>query len=337
MKMNPVESVQLGDTLEQNIYRHDSLLALPKGTRILEKEKEYLKDLQLQYIYSNVFDPSRIYDDKETLNILKDAFKSCTLWEDKLGLKIFEAIKSRLKKHKKILNLFTLLRKADHYSFVSSVNISIIVAKTMMLNGKVDKHLIDLVFYTLIHDIGKIRVSRITTKEGELTDLEFQEVRKHPIYSHQLLLKFGFPKKNILFAFQTHERYDGSGYPLRIMGEDIQPLAQVIALAEMYNALSSFRPHRPAFHPIEVRNKIKEEEDRAFAKKYIDTFLEKFIPYREGVKIELSNGLEGKIVEVNDRVPLFPTVEIYDPNTGEVYSTVNLFRKKELRIARILL
>lgn len=332
-----VEEIKYGDILEQNIFRHDSLLALPKGTRLREREREYLKDLQVQFVYTSEYNSKREYNNEETLEILKDTIYSCTLWDEKIGSRIYDALRSKLKRKKKILDVFTMLRKIDHYSFVSSLNIALVVGKVMIVNNKVDNSLVDLIYFSLIHDIGKIKVSKITTKEGELTETEFQSVRRHPIISYRILEGFGFSKGDVLFALQTHERFDGTGYPSRLRGEEIEPLAQVIAIAEMYNALSSFRPHRPAFHPIEVRNKIEEEEDRAFSREFVQLFLDKYTPYRLDVPIELNNGMEGKIIRVNERAPMFPTVMLFNPDTGERLSEVNLYRNKDLRIARVLI
>lgn len=335
MDMIAIHQIKYGDFLEQNLYRHDGLLSLPKGTSVRDIEKKCIEDLQMHYVYMAPY-YQRVFTNQETLEILEDVVYCCSLWDLASSKKLYSGLEKKLQKNNKLLSILTLMREVDHYSFVSSINTAMVVAQLLMVDGKVDKHLIELVFYTLIHDIGKVKVAKITQKQGELSDVEFKQVQEHPRYSLELLEKFGFSKNEVNFVMQTHERYDGTGYPFHISGYEIQPISQVIAVAETYNALSSFRPHRPPFHPIEVSQKIEEEKNKAFAEDYALLFLEKFNPYQEGARIELNNGMSGEILQVNPQIPLFPIIGVYNENTGEVYTKINLYRYRDVRIARVL-
>ncbi|MCK1999989.1 hypothetical protein MZM54_01150 [[Brevibacterium] frigoritolerans] len=335
VEMINVNQVKYGDFLEQNLYRHDGLLALPKGASVRDVEKKYIEDLQLKYVYMAPY-YQRTYTDEETLDIIEDVIYSCSLWDMVASKKLLSGLEKKLEKNHKILSILTLMREVDHFSFVSSVNTAMVVCQLLMVDEKVDRQLIELVFYTLIHDIGKVKVAKVIQKNGELTDIEFKKVQEHPRYTLDLLEKFGFSKNDIGFVTQTHERYDGSGYPFHLRAYEIQPIAQVVAVAEMYNALSSFRPHRPPFHPVDVSQQIEEEKNRAFAEEYALLFLEKFNPYQEGARVELNNGMSGEIVTVNPQIPLFPTIGVYNENTGEMYTKINLYRYRDVRIARVL-
>lgn len=333
-----LDELNRGDILEENIFRHDTLLALPIGTRIDKKEAEYLKDLKVEEVQVSRGVNNRQYSEEEMLEIIQDVYLANTLWGAKTGSKIFNGIKKRFKKNKKVTEVLSILRMVDHYAFSASVNISIITGKMVMINNSVDNDLISIIYYSLIHDIGRVKVSEITNRKGKLSETEMQEVRNHPVYSYKFLEKFKLPKKEINFVMQTHEKYDGTGYPVGFEKNEIEPLAQLIAIAEMYNALSSFRPHRPAYHPIEVRNIIEMERNRSFGEKYIDIFMKRFIPYREDSYVEMSDGRMGKIIEINEKMPMFPVVEIYKKGKEEqrqVEITINLFKQRELRIARV--
>lgn len=334
MKMTALQSIKYGDFLEQNIYRHDGLLALPKGVSIRNAEQQYLEELQLQYVQVAPYYP-RVYSDDETLAIIEDVVSRCSLWSVASAKKMIVGLRKRLGKKKKILSVLTLMREADHFSFTSSLNMALIVGQMLMVDEKMDKHLIDIVFYTLLHDIGKVKVSKIVQKEGGLTENEFKKVQEHPRYSMELLEKFGYSRSELGFVMQTHERFDGTGYPLRIRGYEIQPIAQVVGVAEMYNALSSFRPHRPSFHPIEVAKQIEDETNKGFAEDYVRLFLEKFNPYQVGTKVELNNGMSGEIINVNPKIPLFPMIGVYNQENGQIYTKINLYRYRDVRIARV--
>lgn len=332
-----INNIKYGDFLEQNLYRHDGLLALPKGTSVREIEALCIKEMQVNYVYMAPY-YEREYTDEETLEIIEDVIYTCSFWNLPAAKKIYSGIQKKLeeKRHRKILSVLSLMREVDHYSFVSSLNTAMVVAQLLMVDYKVDKSLIDLIFFTLIHDIGKVKVAKITQKQGELSDSEFKKVQEHPRYSAELLETYGFSKNDISFVMQTHERYDGTGYPFHLKAYEIQPFAQVIAVAEMYNALSSFRPHRPPFHPIEISMKIEEEKNKAFGAEYAQLFVEKFNPYQEGARVELSNGLSGEIVEINPQIPLFPKIGVYNEDTGEIYAQISLYRYKDVRITRVL-
>lgn len=335
MDMIAVPKIKYGDFLEQNLYRHDGLLALPKGTSVRDIEKSYIEDLQMQYVYIAPY-YQRVYSNEETLSIIEDVIYSSSLWDLSSAKRLNSGIEKKFLKNQKLLSVLTLMREVDQYSFVSCVNTAMLVGQLLMVDDRVDRYLIDLVFFTLIHDIGKVKVAKIIQKQGELTEAEFKKVQEHPRYSLELLEKFGFSKKDLYFVMQTHERYDGAGYPFHLKAYEIQPIAQVIAVAEMYNALSSFRPHRPPFHPIDVAKMIEEQINKGFAEEYVRLFTEKFNPYQEDALVELNNGMTGKIIQVNPQIPLFPIIGVYNENTGEIYTKVNLYRYRDVRIARVI-
>ena len=99
----------------------------------------------------------------------------------------------------------------------------------------------------LLHDIGKLRVpAEILTKPGVLSPAEFALIKEHPAQGHEILghIDFGWPVAQIVL--QHHERMDGSGYPLGLMGPDIMVPARILAVADVVEAMASHRPYRPA-------------------------------------------------------------------------------------------
>ena len=98
----------------------------------------------------------------------------------------------------------------------------------------------------LAHDVGKIHVpSEILSKPGVLQPTEWSIIRQHPVYSAEILKTLETPWELAEIALQHHERYDGSGYPQRLSGEEIRVEARVISVADMIEAMSSHRPYRP--------------------------------------------------------------------------------------------
>jgi putative two-component system response regulator len=117
----------------------------------------------------------------------------------------------------------------------------------------------------LLHDVGKIRIPvSILSRAGNLLDAEFEMLKIHPQVSFDILKNIPFPWPVAQIAYQHHERIDGSGYPLGLTGDDILMEAKILAVADVIEANSSFRPYRPA-HGIETAlSKVTEQKGKRY-------------------------------------------------------------------------
>jgi putative nucleotidyltransferase with HDIG domain len=330
-----VDQIKYGMYLAQNIYRHDSLLSLPKGSKIYKLEKETILNNNIDYILVEEREVTHKDDLSFTLGIIEAAYKQTSLWENRFGEELFEGIYKLIIKNKRVQKYLCELRMLDSYSFTHCINVSIVVAIMLSMENKVDKDLIEFTYLALLHDIGRIKMTKLFNKEEKLTEEEFKELQKHPIYSYHLLKKANFDEDILKCVLEHHERYDGAGYPMKLKGEEISDLAQLIQIADIYNGLSSKRPHRDAFMPIEVMQYIEEQTDKAFGKKYINFFFKKFSPYRIGTTVELNDGSTGIVKHIHPFQKLLPTVEIYTEKMAQPI-LINLSQHRELRIVRIV-
>ncbi|MFO0752136.1 MAG: HD-GYP domain-containing protein [Thermodesulfovibrionales bacterium] len=109
----------------------------------------------------------------------------------------------------------------------------------------------DLEISAYMHDLGKIGVSgAVLRKPGKLTDEEYEEIKKHPSFTAKILEPMRLPDFIVKTAVQHHERIDGKGYPDGLSGESIIPSARIVAVADVFDALTSDRPYRPGM-PVE--------------------------------------------------------------------------------------
>lgn len=109
----------------------------------------------------------------------------------------------------------------------------------------------------LLHDIGKIGVPEaVLTKTGPLTEIEWRAMRRHPVVGAQIVAPFDFLAVGALIIRHHHERWDGSGYPDGLAGEAIPLGARIVAVADVYDALTSDRPYRPALPVSEARARL---------------------------------------------------------------------------------
>ena len=126
----------------------------------------------------------------------------------------------------------------------------------------------------LLHDIGKMGIpDRILLKPGPLTDEEWVIMRKHPVYAHHILEPIAFLRPALDIPYYHHEKWDGSGYPLGLRGEEVPLLARLFAVVDVWDALSSDRPYRPGWSRDKVRIHIMEQSGTHFDPEVVEAFL----------------------------------------------------------------
>ncbi|MDD2654808.1 MAG: diguanylate cyclase, partial [Candidatus Omnitrophica bacterium] len=125
-----------------------------------------------------------------------------------------------------------------------------------------------------LHDLGKIGVSdKILLKKTKLSKSEFEEIKKHPMIAADILRPIQFLQDIIPSILYHHERWDGKGYPFGLKGEEIPIGARIVAISDVYHALISDRPYRPAFSKAQATKLIKAGAGTQFDPKIVDVFL----------------------------------------------------------------
>lgn len=127
----------------------------------------------------------------------------------------------------------------------------------------------------MLHDIGKIAISdRILLKPGPLTAEETQIMRRHPAYAYDLLSPIAYLRPSLDIPYCHHERWDGSGYPRGLQGEQIPLAARIFAVVDVWDALCSERPYRAAWSGQEAIEYILEQAEKGFDPRVVEAFLE---------------------------------------------------------------
>lgn len=126
----------------------------------------------------------------------------------------------------------------------------------------------------LLHDVGKLGIpDSILLKPGSLSDEEWAIMRKHPIYAHEWLLPITYLRPALDIPYCHHEKWDGTGYPRGLKDEQIPLAASIFAVADVYDALRSERPYRPAWPADETREHIRSQSGKHFNPKAVEVFL----------------------------------------------------------------
>jgi HD-GYP domain-containing protein (c-di-GMP phosphodiesterase class II) len=140
--------------------------------------------------------------------------------------------------------------------------------------GCTDEELLHIRRGALLHDMGKMGIpDEILQKPGPLTDEEWSIMRRHPLYAYQMLSPIHYLNQSLIIPYCHHERWDGTGYPQGLKGEEIPLFARLFAVVDVWDALSSDRPYRKRIPAQEVANYLQEEAGRLFDPDIVEKFL----------------------------------------------------------------
>ena len=153
-------------------------------------------------------------------------------------------------------------------------NLATAIAKEMKLG---DDQIDQLRMAAIVHDIGKIYVpADILSKPGKLSDIEFQIIKTHSQGGYDVVKGMDFPCAIAQTILQHHERMDGSGYPSGLKGEDISLEARILAVSDVAEAMSSYRPYRPALGIDKALDEISQNKGSLYDPEVVDTCLKLF-------------------------------------------------------------
>ncbi len=163
-----------------------------------------------------------------------------------------------------------------------SQRVTTLTLKLARTLGVEDRDLTHLYRGALLHDIGKIAVpDSILLKPGPLNPEEWVLMRQHPIYAYELLSPITYLRPALDIPFCHHERWNGSGYPRGLKGEEIPLAARIFAVVDVWDALSSDRPYRPAWPQDRVRAYLQEQAGVQLDPTVVEVFLKKFLAWNE--------------------------------------------------------
>jgi len=127
----------------------------------------------------------------------------------------------------------------------------------------------------LLHDIGKMGVpDTILLKPAPLTQAEWEIMRRHPVYAYQMLSSIPYLKPALDIPYCHHERWDGSGYPRGLQGDQIPLVSRIFTVVDVWDALNSNRPYRQAWPPEDVLAYLREGSGKYFDPQVVEAFIQ---------------------------------------------------------------
>jgi len=207
------------------------------------------------------------------------------------------------------------MKTRDEYTFQHSVSVSALaVAFGRVLELPRDE-IKELALGGLLHDVGKAKVpGSILNKPAKLDDAEFAVMKSHVVHSAELIKKMnGVGEITLMAAAQHHERYDGTGYPHGLKGDEISLHGQMLAIVDVYDAITSIRVYHKGMPPTEALRKLFEWSGAHFNPKLVQAFIKGVGIYPAGSLVRMESEKLGIVRDVMPEKLLQPIVQlIYD-------------------------
>ena len=204
----------------------------------------------------------------------------------------------------------TRIKGYDEYTFVHSINVCILCLALGRHLNLSREEMQQLGIGALLHDAGKMKVPpHILNKRGKVTEEEYHEIKKHPLYTLEVLEKAeGIPDASIKMALQHHERYNGKGYPYGIPGDQISRFGQMVAIIDVYDAITSDRCYQMGIPPHEGIKKIYGWAKHDFSQVLVEKFIQSIGIYPMGTLVQLDTNEVGIVYSINRQKILRPKV-----------------------------
>lgn len=259
---------------------------------------------------------------KESFTVVRHTLKSARMGKRFSAGEVENAARqltASISRNPDALASLSQIKGYDEYTFVHSLNVSILVTSLAKELGYESEHLVQIGIGGLLHDLGKMKVPEsVLNKPGKYVDWEFNEMKKHPLYGVELL-RAGYPGASqtvYRMVEQHHERFDGSGYPRALKGKQVSEEGVIAAVADVYDALTTDRVYRGAWTPQKALAHIFQGCDEAYSRRIVERFTKHLGIYPVGSFVILKSGEMGVVTRANRGKLMSPFVTVLFDTQG---------------------
>lgn len=375
MKKIPVDQLRSGMKFTKSLFDKNLNIVLPAGKLLDDYILKSLKIRNVEYVETagelideaavnpsttseeaKKLEKKKIIVDKDTakyielykemvstLSFLYNRYKTGYSFDtDKLQKMANNLISTMMteKNQNVFINLVNITGKGD-YLYNHAVNVAILATLLGQKIGYSMVKLMSLATASLVFDIGMTKIpTYIIEKESKLTADEFNQIKTHPIHSYQIITReLGLPVEIARIGLEHQERYDGSGYPRHIKGNEISEMSRIVSIVDTYEALTKNRVYREKKDSYDAMKMVLGEGSKKFDPELLKAFLGMMSIYPIGSFVRLNNNAIAKVTSSDPVSPFRPTVKIvYDEfgdkvEDGEV---IRLSKEKEVYIVKAM-
>lgn len=245
-------------------------------------------------------------------SMMKDVRMGASVRLDQFEPLVEEMTDSLLRNSGALISLGAL-KDADDYTFQHCVSVSTLMIALCRQLGMDADTMREAALGALLHDVGKMKTPPgILNKPSKFTDAEFAIMKRHPEDGHAMLVDTpGIGVVPLAITLHHHERVDGSGYPHRLAGNTIPHAAQMAAIVDVYDAISSDRCYHQGMPPPEAVRKIFEWGRFHFNPELVQAFVRCIGIYPVGALVRLDSGRLAVVTQQNEASLLQPTVRVF--------------------------
>ncbi len=321
----------------RNIFDAEGRMLLAADMEITESYIHRLQEMEVYAIY--VRNP--LFDDVEIPLVLSEETRNQSMQTVKRAFDVLRnkrtdvsfdevqvvsrRIVAEVLRNRRALVHLTEIRSHDDYTFAHSVDVCSLAVLTASHMGYSELKLQELAIGALLHDIGKTKVDpALLNKQAALDEAEMVVMRGHTMLGFDLLrnCQGAMTLPSIHIALQHHEQYDGTGYPRGLGNEEIHEYSRIVAIADVYDAITSDRPYRKAMLPHEAYELMLMKGNQHFDPVILPLFLQRIAIYPVGTVVRLNTGDIGVVLSVPPEMPLRPILRLIMDKKRRLYPSV---------------
>ncbi len=306
------DSVDVGG---ENIGQAEGSLVSPESTHRIRSEGEttFIKEIHAA---------QEIKAEAEIL--VRNVFTEVRMGKSIEGDRVKRAVNSMVDsilRNSDALTCLTRMKSYDEYIFVHSLHVCILSLSFARHLNLLREEIVEVGIGALLHDLGIMKIDpHILKKPDALTEKEWVEVRKHPLYGLEILENSKeISEQSKQLAIQHHERYNGNGYPLKLKGGAISLGGQIAGIIDFYDAVTADRPFQKPVQPHEAIRQLYEKGVGEFDRFLIERFIQCIGIYPFGTFVLLDTEEMGIVCGVKPEMLLRPNVLITYQNSKKAY------------------
>ncbi|WP_309118370.1 HD-GYP domain-containing protein [Paenibacillus sp.] len=320
----------IGYVVKNDVFNEQGLLVIPANTQLSETHIELIKKHGITILPHHLKAPPDVAGGAPTPKLaentndvvvshateeMKDVFVRFRAGEgpsvSEMKTNLIPTIQEAIE-FPTLFGLLSGLQAKDDYTFRHNIGVAVISTMIGKWLGLDSDKLQTLTLAAALHDIGKVKIEDdILNKPGKFTDEEYALMKRHTTYGHEILSgRNDLPPEVPLVALQHHERMDGRGYPFGISGDKMSYNSKIVAVADVFHAMTSNRVYRGEIPFYKVLLQMKEDAFGKMDPFICNLFVHRMMEMSIGSEVLLSNQATGNIVLVFPDDPIHPLVQV---------------------------
>lgn len=335
------KELNAGMIIAQPVLSDSGQILIDQGLPLTEKLVKRLQErpvTDVEVLFADEFiskPPSFISSYKDTLDMVEATFEKVRLFKEVPIAECKEIVDNYIELMINVVDVLdSIYRMKSHNenTFRHSLNVAIIAGILGKWLGYTEQKLKDIILAGLLHDIGKSLIpQRILDKPGSLTEEEMEIVKRHPQQGYRFVLDCHDLSGDVKLGIrQHHEREDGTGYPFGLHSAEIHIAAKIVAIADMYDAMTTQSVYHEKMSPFAALEVIFEQMYEKLDTRICYTFITNLSRTMIGNTVLLNDGAKAKVVLFHDPLSLRPLVQL------ETGAMVDLEQNGDITIVAVL-